>query len=174
MSFRFDMRNKTPQQKIIVSRRNEENERLKNESEIRTNRKCDDRQTTNKLVESSDEIIENIRAIDMYLSGSDIQQREYAKLLIKKGTCFLVINKNGSYKFYPSRFIGYAMNTQKVHESNENKDGRITNAVISKIVASEPKPDQNLENEYYKYCSKLGFEANRSGNFGAPRKYWIF
>ena len=57
-----------------------------------------------ELVKTFDEICENIQTVDSYLN--DPEQKEYVIGLIKRGTCFVVVNNNGEYRFYPSRFIG--------------------------------------------------------------------
>jgi len=126
-----------------------------------------------KTVEKYDEILQNIKTLDQYLESSD--NGEYARGLIKRGTCFVVIQaEEGSYHFYPSRFIGYVNNNRQIHANNDSKDGRVTNKAISTIFNNKnPLPTQELESKYCDFCNKLGFTANSTGSFGVQRKFWI-
>lgn len=122
-----------------------------------------------RFVTSKEDIIENIKSIDKYLNDSN--HSEFAIKLIKRGTCFVVVGDT-KLKFYPSRYIGYKNNNHDAHIRNNEKDGRETNPAISRIIGHTPEISETLEMEYKKYCESLGFTANKSGNYGAPRKYW--
>lgn len=122
-----------------------------------------------ELVESLEDIINNIKTIDYYLEKKVDPEYSYAINLIKRGTCFIKYNNN----FYPSRFIGYKNNTMTKHESNEYKDGRVTNKQIGRILGeSKPQINEALNREYQSYCETLGFEAREKGSYGVERKYW--
>lgn len=124
------------------------------------------------LVNSKSEILNNAVLLDAYISKGSLQEKEFALALIKKGTCFIAIKKGNSYKFYPSRFIGYANNNMDAHLNNEHKDGRKTNPAISNILNCDPAFNLELEKEYEIYCEQLGFIGNEKGSFGVDRKYW--
>lgn len=126
-----------------------------------------------RTVNSVAEIKENIKVIDDYLAGRNEKEISWAKRLIKQGTCFIAVPIEDGFRFYPSRFIGYAGNTISNHYNNEWKDGRETNHAISDIMDSNPEPDKELEFQYKDYCDSLGFTANKSGAFGVQRKYWL-
>lgn len=96
----------------------------------------------------------------------------FALSLIKRGTCFIAVKRGTRYRFYPSRFTGYANNTMDKHLSNIEKDGRETNPAISKALGQKQHYNPELEKEYRDYCEYLGFTANEKGSFGAERKYW--
>ncbi|ADK16307.1 hypothetical protein [Clostridium ljungdahlii] len=125
------------------------------------------------LVKNKNEILTNGTLLDTYISKGSEQEKEFALALIKKGTCFIAIKKGSSYKFYPSRFIGYADNNMDAHLNNKNKDGRETNPAISDILDCKPAFNLELEKEYERYCKQLGFSANEKGSFGVERKYWL-
>lgn len=124
-----------------------------------------------ELVRNLDEINENTKTIDGYLNDSDL--KEYAFSLIKRGTCFVAVKNNKSFRFYPSRFIGYTANTKHLHSSNSEKDGRVTNNTISGILGKKPVVSEDMDMEYCRFCEKLGFVANLKGAFGVERKFWI-
>lgn len=126
-----------------------------------------------KTVTSLKEIQENVKTLNKYLSSKKDPEYSFGLSLIKKGTCFLVLYENGRYQFYPSRFIGYAGNSMEAHLNNEDKDGRETNPVISKIMGSNPRPNPEFDKLYCEYCEYLGFTARERGSFGVERKYWI-
>ncbi len=125
------------------------------------------------LVGSVEDIKDNMKVIDSYLVSKNKDEVSWAKERIKKGTCFIAVPVEDGFRFYPSRFIGYADNTMDKHDSNEWKDGRETNPAISDILGSKPEPDDELESQYKDYCDSLGFKANKSGAFGVKRKYWL-
>lgn len=126
-----------------------------------------------KTVNSLAEIKSNIGVINNYLESNDIYEVSYAKNLIKRGICFIAVAGENGYRFYPSRFIGYANNNMDKHERNDQKDGKETNPVISSLLGANPVFDEKLEEEYKDYCELLGFKANKSGAFGVQRKYWL-
>ena len=124
-----------------------------------------------ELVKTFDEICENIQTVDSYLN--DPEQKEYVIGLIKRGTCFVVVNNNGEYRFYPSRFIGYTANTKELHSNNFEKDGRVTNKAISSIIMKKPSVSEELDKEYCRFCERLGITPNLKGAFGDKRKFWL-
>ncbi|WP_051624116.1 hypothetical protein [Clostridium akagii] len=124
------------------------------------------------LVQNKSEILKNVTLLDDYITKAGEKEKEFALALIKKGTCFIVLKNEGSYKFYPSRFIGYSDNNIDAHLNNEYKDGKETNPAISSILGCRPAFDLELEKEYKKYCRKLKFTPNQKGSFGVERKFW--
>jgi len=125
------------------------------------------------LIQNKNEILRNITLLDTYIAKGIEDEKEFALSLIKKGTCFIAMKKDNSYKFYPSRFVGYADNNMDEHLNNEFKDGKETNPAISNILGSKPTFDLKLDKEYKKHCEKLGFIANQKGSFGVERKFWV-
>lgn len=124
-----------------------------------------------ELIEKIEDIEENIQTIDNYLSNKTDGEYSFALDLIKRGTCFVVKKEGDTYKFYPSRFIGYKNNTMDKHMNSMTKDGRETNPQISKIL--HQTLEKNIfEKEYQEYCKQLGFEHREKGTFGVERKYW--
>lgn len=123
-------------------------------------------------IKSKDELLQNIKKLDEYLSKEYGQEYEYAVNLIKRGTCFIVVKNEDDYKFYPSRFVGYYDNTMYKHQNNYDKDGRVTNVAINDIFGYKPVVDAELDEKYKNYCNKLGFNAYKKGSFGVERKFW--
>ena len=87
-----------------------------------------------KIVSNFNELITNSQTLDGYLRSQVDPEYDFALNLIKKGTCFVAVGVSGAYKFYPSRFIGYADNSMDAHLNNVEKDGKETNPAISKIL----------------------------------------
>ncbi len=123
-----------------------------------------------EFVKSISEIKNNIRVVDNYLESHDNQEVDYAKELIRKGICFITVADENGYRFYPSKFMGYANNNMDTHEREKNikRSGIETNDVISGLLGAKPKFDENLEEKYKDYCEFLGFEASKR-----KRKYWL-
>ena len=124
------------------------------------------------VVKSMDEIRINMKTMDSYLIKADNPEYIYALSLISKGICFLADDSTGKFRFYPSRFIGYANNTMSKHECNSSKDGRVTNPAITKVLNQKPEADSEMEVAYKEYCKSLGIQVKEKGSFGVSRKYW--
>lgn len=125
-------------------------------------------------VESLDEIFDNCATLDGYIESRKDPEYTYALDLVKRGTCFLAIEDEGEYRFYPSRFIGYYNNSMVQHENNGDKDGRVTNpAIAAAIDQGNPTPNSELDLLYKNYCNSLGFHASDKGTFGVERKFWV-
>lgn len=124
-----------------------------------------------QLICNKGDLINNIETLESYKIGT--KEYEFYVNLVKKGVCFVAYRHQGVTKFYPSRFMGYKNNTYDEHISNEYKDGKETNPTISKILASKPQGNKELETQYRNYCETLGFIANEKGAFGVYRKYWV-
>lgn len=127
-----------------------------------------------KNVKTIAEIKGNMAMLDTYLNQRNSKEQEFATDLVKKGICFIAVMTNRGYRFYPSRFIGYAHNTMKKHINNTEKNGRETTAIISNILNQKIEIDPVLDQKYKEYCERLGFTAKDKGAFGAERKYWKF
>lgn len=126
-----------------------------------------------RVVRDKKELKINMDMLDKYIQSKKDPEYTLALSLIKKGTCFIAVKENDMYRFYPSRFTGYAYNTMDLHQNNDTKDGKETNPTITSIIGYKPIVNKELENEYKKYCDKLGFTANNKGSFGVERKYWL-
>lgn len=121
-----------------------------------------------KKAENLIELKKNLKTLDKYLNSKKDPEYSFGVELIKKGICFVAVEENGKYKFYPSRFIGYLNNSMNAHQNNGSKNGTTTNLIISKMLGSKPIQNGVLNNLYCEYCESLGFEAyNRS-----KRKFW--
>lgn len=125
-----------------------------------------------RVVKSIEEIKKNMKTLDNYLSKKVDLEYSYALDLIKRGICFIADNSSGEYRFYPSRFVGYANNSMDKHENNIFKDGKETNPVISGMLGCKPAVDADLDAKYKAYCQSLGLQPNERGAFGVERKYW--
>jgi len=126
------------------------------------------------LVNSLDDLLDNIETLENYLIDGSNDERLYASNLVKRGTCFIAYQIKGEIRFAPSRFIGY-MNNLKDKYSTKEIDGRDTNKVIKKILKSNPLINNEIEKEYEKYCIKLGIKFQPNGGaYAIKRKYWSF
>jgi putative restriction endonuclease len=77
-----------------------------------------------------------------------------------------VLNDNGKLLFGPSRFVGYINNSMSLHESNGERDGRITDKAITKILGKKVN-SREVEEEYIKFCEVLGIKI-----YSKKRVYW--
>lgn len=126
-----------------------------------------------KTVSNLNELITNIQTLDGYLNAQVDPEYDFALNLIKNGTCFVAMEDSSVYRFYPSRFIGYADNSMDAHLNNVEKDGKETNPAISRILGAKPSVNSILNKEYARYCETLDFEPRDKGAFGSERKFWL-
>ena len=126
------------------------------------------------IIQSQEELAENIRTLDAYLDQKVEPYYSYAVERVKKGVCFVAVKADDGFRFYPSRFIGYRHNSMRAHEGNEYKDGKETTPAITHILGCKPVPDAELELAYQSYCETFGFTANPRGAYGVERKFWRF
>ncbi|MFD2786209.1 hypothetical protein [Hymenobacter rubripertinctus] len=111
--------------------------------------------------------------MEHYLQAGSADEQQEARRFIERGTCFLAYNDGKTMRFAPSRFIGYQNNTFDKHSSNAERDGRVTNPAISRLLETPlPLADTELEEQYQQYCHSLGITPRPKGSFGVSRKYW--
>lgn len=122
-------------------------------------------------VKNMSEIIANITILDEYLQDS--AKQDFALKLIRDGANFIAVKKDGGYRFYPSRYIGYKDNNHEAHIKYNLEEGKDATPIISQILRHNPKASQDMETAYKAYCEELGFMAAEKGNGGIERRFWI-
>ena len=125
------------------------------------------------LVSDLEQLYANVAALDAVRGGHPPDDGAAYLRLIKRGTCFLPYATAEGIAFAPSRFIGYASNSFAKHAANEARDGRLTNSAINAVLGHSPMLEPVLEDEYHRFCLRLGFTPSSTGTFGAARKYWL-
>lgn len=125
------------------------------------------------VVTEVEQVTENIAELERGRAASSGVNAEEYRALIKRGTCFVPYASSKGLAFAPSRFLGYVGNKLTIHAQNPDRDGRITNAAISKILGSQPHSDASLERRYLAYCVQVGVQPSQAGAFGVARKYWV-
>jgi len=119
------------------------------------------------------QLTQNLKRLEHYLHAGSSDDKEEARRFIQRGTCFLAYDDAGTLRFAPSRFIGYENNTFDKHSGNNERDGRVTNPAISKLLKTPlPLVDAELDEKYQQYCHSLGIIPRLKGAFGVSRKYW--
>ena len=119
------------------------------------------------FVSTKEDISRNIAQFEHYLFWGTETEKEFAHGLSQRGVCFVAYQKDGKFRFIPSRYVGYRDNTQAEHEDNRDKDGRETNPAITEIIGDEPAENGELESRYRAFISELGIEPHKR-----DRKYW--
>lgn len=118
------------------------------------------------------EVEANIRLLASYVAEGSGIDAEFAKGLIERGICFVVVRRGGTHFSAPSRFVGYVGNSRRTHAQTQEKDGRETNRALIELTGSRPRPSQRLEREYRAFCARLGISPRAAGSFGVIRKFW--
>ncbi len=128
------------------------------------------------LVSSQQDVIKNVVTMRRYQNGNS-QERAFHDSLIRKGRLFVAGVYEGRYAFAPSRFAGYKANSRSKHDRSEDKDGRITNPALDKILGRplDAQTDKielysKLNAEFFAYCRRLAITPDNIPN---PRKFWL-
>lgn len=124
------------------------------------------------VVTTLEQIANNITELERGRQAGGGQAAEEYRALLKRGTCFLPYESQGLLCFAPSRFVGYIGNNLETHAANPNRDGRITNDAINRILGAPPTTNMSLEHAYLHFCGTIGVAPSKTGTFGVGRKYW--
>jgi hypothetical protein len=119
-----------------------------------------------QLVSDKNQIIDNIILLEKYLKSNDINEKEFAENLIRRGRTIIIYKVDNENHFAPSRFVGYANNEMSKHISNDEKDGKETNPVITKIIGRAFQ-NEKIENKFIDYCNQLGIDHPNN-----KRSFW--
>jgi hypothetical protein len=123
------------------------------------------------VVRTLAEIEENLLRLDAYLASADLDERDFARALVRRGRCFVVAHRYDGGLFGPSRFVGYRQNSRAAHAANDDKDGRETNPAITAIFGPRME-DAELEEEYRLFCQRVGIEYRDISGMRIRRWYW--
>ncbi|HWP30818.1 MAG TPA: hypothetical protein VNK96_03695 [Fimbriimonadales bacterium] len=118
-----------------------------------------------KLISTKQELLNNLQTFVSYSKSNLEAEREFFRESLSRGKCF-VVDENGAH-FAPSRFLGYVANNMPEHKRDEEKDGRITNNAINKILQSRPVQNNEIEQRFIQYCEENGVRL-----YKIKRKYW--
>ncbi|MEI6707428.1 MAG: HNH endonuclease [Methylococcales bacterium] len=122
-----------------------------------------------ELITSIEEIEQNLSLFEKYLCGEvSPDAQKFACKRVKMGTNFIAYTIDSEWRFAPSRYVGYANNSIKAHNDNQNKNGGSTDAAIDKALGDCTQDDE-LENKYRAFCIKLEIVCNEK-----QRQYWRF
>jgi len=125
-----------------------------------------------QVVDTPRAIDKNIDTLGGYMHSGSSQEVEFARDLVTRGICFVVTTRSGAPFFAPSRFVGYIDNQIREHLANADKDGRVTNAAISRVLGRDPEVNPELDGLYQRFCADNGIASRSAGSFGLRRKYW--
>ena len=123
-----------------------------------------------KLIVNQKQLLDNVRYLDEMSEREDKPEYGRYKELVLNGRCFFPYKSRNGYAFAPSRFIGYQKNNFKLHDRNDEKDGRLTNKAISKVLCMELVDEAAAERIFVDFCKALQPDKNVPAR---SRKYWI-
>ena len=126
---------------------------------------------TLKLVTTPEEIVDNLRTIEAYLSSSSEEDVAFAKLLLARGKCFVILQLGERIIAGPSRFIGYAKNSRQKHllpAHREILSGGDANWAITNVLG-DYEQSKELDELFKRFCEQCGAKVSNIEN----RKFWI-
>jgi hypothetical protein len=86
-----------------------------------------------ELVQTVEEIIQNLTNLSQFASGSETERKFHNKR-IKNGKLFVCLQRGSGALFAPSEYAGYRDNDLDHEDDLDNRDGRITNNRIADLV----------------------------------------
>jgi len=117
-------------------------------------------------VKTWSDIRTNILQLEKYKNSENSKERMFYKDIVRRGRCFVALDTRNGFVFAPSRFVGYIANDIKNHDENYDKDGRITNVEIDKILGPYDV-NKILEERFKIFCQNLDINPDNH-----ERKYW--
>ena len=108
----------------------------------------------------------NILQLEKYKNSENNEERTFYKNIVGRGRCFVALDTRNGFIFVPSRFVGYVDNNIKNHDENYDKDGRITNVEIDKILGFHDV-NKILEERFKIFCQNLDINPDNH-----KREYW--
>lgn len=122
------------------------------------------------VVETEEDILANLDELHRYTDRFREPQLRFFNERISRGACFVHCMINGESFFGPSRFLGYKNNDWRIQQTNKDKDGGETNEAISKVLGSDPVPNDAKEAKFAEFCSNFAVDYNARSK--RPRKFW--
>lgn len=126
------------------------------------------------LVTSIDDIVKNVDTLYNYGQSDVVEERNFHDARIKNGKLFVAVQSETGYRFAPSKFAGYIENSIQHKDLSPQRDGRITNVAIKKLVLNALEPGdggyEKIDQHFSDYCSQHNIEPS---NHHRPRRYWL-
>lgn len=126
---------------------------------------------TLKLVTTQEEIAGNLQTIERYLSSNSKEDVAFAKRLLARGKCFVILRVGERIIAGPSRFIGYANNSRQKHSLPVNREilsGGDTNWAITNLLG-DYQQSKDLDELFKRFCEKCNAEMSNKDD----RKFWL-
>ena len=118
------------------------------------------------LVENTDQIIDNIKTLEIYLNSEVAEDKLFAQDLIKKGRSMMIYKVNGENHFIPSKFAMYKKNSHREYLDNLKRD-LADPAAMSQTLLGKPFTHAAIEAEFAKYADTF-----KGSTLKSKRKYW--
>jgi 5-methylcytosine-specific restriction protein A len=125
-----------------------------------------------ELVENWEQAKANILTLAKYQHGTE-KERWFHNRTIKNGKLFVTLSTESEYLFAPSKFAGYKSNTLAHADNLVNRDGRITNKVLDKMLGghlSEGYLYDEIDRTFLAYCHKCSITPSQHHK---KRRYWL-
>jgi hypothetical protein len=126
-----------------------------------------------QLVSSVGELKRNVDTLAGFASGSHTERR-FHRARIKNGKNFVAVRGSVGVRFSPSKFAGYLNNGLHHTDRLQERDGRVTDVHISKLIGKplevNHKGYAEIDREYETYCSAHGIIPSRHPR---TRRYWV-
>lgn len=126
-----------------------------------------------ELVRSISEVIENVRVLEGFRSGTPREKQFHARR-IKNGKLFVALREKEKMMFAPSKFAGYKDNDIDHENELDNRDGRLTNRRMIELVGQPyDKGDSDykqIDDLFLSYCEECGIIPSAHHR---ARRYWV-
>jgi hypothetical protein len=119
------------------------------------------------LITDLEDLDSNLIAFDQLRRDRDHPEHNSYLGFLQRGHCLIPYYAADGIAFAASRLVGYKGNSLVRHAANLNKDGRDTDASISRILGTTYAEDKHLDEVYRVFCREHGIAIQ-----ARKRKFW--
>lgn len=127
-----------------------------------------------ELVSTIEQVVENVETLFLYGEMPNGPERDFHDKRIKNGKLFAVVQAETGYKFAPSKFAGYISNNLSHADALKERDGRLTNNELKRLVGdpleSGDKAYAEIDRAFLEYCGVKKIEPSKHHR---QRRYWV-
>ena len=108
-----------------------------------------------KFVRTTNDIIESLDKMEVYLNGTDANEKKLAGAMIANSDALVIYKVEGINHFAPGRFCAYKGNNLKNDAANTEYISKDANKALTKVVGKEAFTNKTIVQKFNEYCAKL-------------------
>jgi len=121
-----------------------------------------------KFVRTTNDIIESLDKMEVYLNGTDANEKKLAGAMIANSDALVIYKVEGINHFAPGRFCAYKGNNLKNDAANTEYISKDANKALTKVVGKEAFTNKTIVQKFNEYCAKLKIKPTDN----PERNFW--